>query len=398
MCLTQTNVERRFSLKNNDIQKNPLSGKKIALFILYITIALLLFFTVLSMNDLPAIGEQLKKVDFKYVLLAVLMVLLYLATYPLSLCILTKARKCDIKMSTTYTIAMTEHFFNGITPLATGGQPFQAHAFSKSKIKISESTGLLLTNLIIYMFVTTAFSFLGLFFFKTLVSSAEPWWIPIIIIGYTLNFLMCLFIVSLGASTKLRNGLVRFIYFLCKFRIFRWLKPRAESLKAYFEQVQAAFDDLVKKKKYFILATVTKIISFSFLYSSPFFILLSMGVPATASHHFLTLAGTSFAVTAVGFVPTPGASGGVEGSAGQVFKSIILFISGESIIASLSAVANGVMLIWRLMSYYVVMLISLIFYIILEVYYSKKAKKAKAEVNEAPADEASEEQEPSTTV
>ena len=314
------------------------------------------------------------------------MVLLYLASYPLSLCILTKARKCKIKMSTTYTIAMTEHFFNGITPLATGGQPFQAHSFTKSKVKISESTGLLLTNLIIYMSVTTAFSFLGLFCFDTLVSSADVWWIPIIIIGYSLNFMMMVLMIALGASTKLRNGLVRFIHFLCKFRIFRWLRPKADDLKTYFEQVQEAFHDLTKKKGAFLLAVLTKIVSFTFLYSSSFFILLAMGVPATGSHHFLTLAGTSFAMTAVGFLPTPGASGGVEGSAGQVFKSIIIFIAGESIIATSSAIANGVMLIWRLLSYYTVMVISLLFYIGLEIYFAQKAKAAKAQASEEALD------------
>lgn len=374
-------------MKNNDTQKNPLNGKKIALFVLYTIIALLLFFTVLSMNDLSAIGEQLKTVDFRYILLALLMILLYLAFYPLSLCILTKARGCDIKMSTTYTIAMTEHFFNGITPLATGGQPFQAHSYSKSKVKISESTGLLLTNLIIYMIVTTGYSCLGLFVFDTLVSAAESWWIPIIIIGYALNFLVLIVMVLLGTSVKLRAGLVRFIYFLCKFKLFRWLRPKAESLKTYFEQVQEAFYDLTKKKRAFTLALITKIISFAFLYSSSFFILLAMDIPATPSHLFLTLAGTSFAITAVGFLPTPGASGGVEGSAGQVFKSIIVFITGGSVLLEASAIANGVMLIWRLLSYYVVMLISLMFYIGLEIYYAKKAKKAKAEQESAIEEE-----------
>ena len=135
----------------NTQQKHPLNKKKIALFVIYAVVALLLLVTVLSFNDLPAIIEELKSVDVKYVLLALACVLGYLALYPLSLCILTKARNCDIKMSTTYSIAMTEHFFNGITPLATGGQPFQAHSFSRAKVKISESTGLLLTNLIIYM-------------------------------------------------------------------------------------------------------------------------------------------------------------------------------------------------------------------------------------------------------
>ncbi len=356
--------------------KHPLNAKKIILFVIYSLIAICLLVTVLSFNDLPAIFEQLKTVDFKYIWLALLMVLAYLVTYPLSLCVLTKSRGCDIKMSTTYTIAMTEHFFNGITPLATGGQPFQAHSYSRAKIKISESTSLLLINLLIYMAVTTAFSFTGLFFFKTLTIGVDKWWLPIIVIGYSLNFLMLVIIALLGNSQKVRALLIRFVAFLCKFRIFKWLRPKKESIENYFEQVQMAFRDLTKKKGHLTLAIITKIISFAFLYASTFFILLAMHIPVRANNLFLTIAGTSFAITAVGFIPTPGASGGVEGSAGQVFKSIIIFVVGGSF-ASASAVANGVMLIWRLLSYYFVMLISLLFYIALEIYFSKKEKNRK---------------------
>ncbi|MBO5373816.1 MAG: flippase-like domain-containing protein [Clostridia bacterium] len=336
--------------------QNPLNAKKIVLFVVYSLIAICLLVTVLSFNDLPAIFEQLRAVDFKYILLALLMVLAYLATYPLSLCILTKSRGCEIKASTTYTIAMTEHFFNGITPLATGGQPFQAHSYSRARVKISESTGLLLANLVIYMGVTTAFSLTGVFFLKELTSGIDKWWIPIIIVGYSLNFLMFVLIFSLGNSEKLRALLVKFISFLCKFRIFKWLRPKKESIQNYFEQVQSAFHDLTKKKGALALAILTKVISFTFLYSSSFFILLAMNIPVTPAQLFLTISGTSFALTAVGFIPTPGASGGVEGSAGQVFKSIIIFITGGTL-AGASVIANGVILIWRLLRYYFVMLI-----------------------------------------
>ena len=89
----------------------------------------------------------------------------------------------------------------------------------------------------------------------------------------------------------------------------------------------------------------------------------------------MILSGTSFAITAVSFIPTPGASGGVEGSAGQVFKSIIISVMGTSVIHTAAATANGVMLIWRLLSYYLVLLVSLAFAIGLEIYFKNKAKK-----------------------
>ena len=67
----------------------------------------------------------------------------------------------------------------------------------------------------------------------------------------------------------------------------------------------------------------------------------------------------------------------LEGSAGQVFKSIIINLVGASIVPVAAATANGVMLIWRLLSYYFVMLISLLFVIVLEFYFNKKARAAR---------------------
>lgn len=363
----------------NHTEKHPLSAKKIAILIIYAVIAICLLFTVLSFNDLPGIMKQLEKVNYWYIMLGVLMVLLYMACYPISLCLLTKARKCDIKMSTTYSIAMTEHFFNGITPLATGGQPFQAHSYTRAKVKISESTGLLLTNLLIYMIVTTGFSLTGLFFFSTLTEHIDPWWIPIIIVGYSLNFMVLVVIFLLGTSSKVRGALMRCIRFICKISFLKRFESKADRLQSYFENVQSSFKNLMHNKRCFILALLSKILSFAFLYSSSFFILLAMGITVSIGEWFMILAGTSFAITAVGFIPTPGASGGVEGSAGQVFKSIIIHVMGVSIVPMAANMANGVMLIWRLLSYYLVMLISLLFYIGIEVYFNKKARKERLE-------------------
>jgi uncharacterized protein (TIRG00374 family) len=359
---------------DKNTQKNPLNGKKIALFIVYAIVAVLLLITVLSFNDLPSIIEQLKTVNYTYVALAVLMVAIYLALYPLSLCILAKARKVKASTGSTYCIAMTEHFFNGITPWATGGQPFQAHSFTKVNVKLSESTGLLLANLVIYMIATNGLSLFGLFFLDTLTSSIDSWWLPIIAAGYTINFSILAIMIILGRSKTVRGWLVRFVRFVCKFKALRKFESKADELEEYFVQVQDAFADLLKQKKHFFFALLTKILAHVFYYGASYFILMSFGVPVDPSHLFLIVTGTSFALTAVGFFPTPGASGGVEGSTGQVFKSIILYIAGGASVSAVVATANGVMLIWRLLSYYFIMLVSILFYIGLEVYFAKRNK------------------------
>ena len=369
----------------NKSQKHPLNAKKIALFVLYGIIALCLLFAVLSFNDLPAIFEAIRTVKQEYVLLSFLSILIYMAIYPLSLCILARVRGIDVSLPTTYVIASTEHFFNCITPLATGGQPFQAHSFYRVKVKVSESTGLLLTNLLIFMISTTFYSVVGLFFWRELTAHIDVLWKVVIIVGYSLNFLVTILIFTLGASVRLREWLIRAICFFARFKPLSWLKDKAEGVRLYFEQVQEAFGDLTRKKSHFLLALFTKIMAFAFLYGSTYFAVLSMGVAADASEIPLILFGAAFAITAVGFVPTPGASGGVEGAAGQVFKSIVIILSGASVIPTSHVLANGVMLIWRLASYYFVIAVSLIFYIGLEAHLRNKEKR-----NGNPKDEEAE--------
>lgn len=359
---------------DNNVQKNPLNGKKIALFVVYALIAVLLMITVLSFNDFPSIMEQLQSVEYSFVLIAALMVVAYLAVYPLSLCILAKARNVKAPSKITYSIAMTEHFFNGITPWATGGQPFQAYSFTKVNVKLSESTGLLLANLVIYMIATNSLSLFGLFYLDTIIASMDSWWLPIVFAGYTINFSILAIMIILGRSKTVRGWLVRFVRFVCKFKALNKFESKADELEIYFVQVQEAFADLLKKKKHFIFAVLSKILAHVFYYGASYFIIMSFGISVEPSHFFLIMTGTSFALTAVGFFPTPGASGGVEGSTGQVFKSIIIFITGGTTVSAVVATANGVMLIWRLLSYYFIMLVSLLFYIGLEIYFAKRNK------------------------
>lgn len=359
----------------NNTQKNPLNKKKIVLFIVYSIVAICLFMTVLSINDLDAISKQLETVKIEYVFYAFLMIMAFALIFPLSLCILTKARGTNIKMSTTYSIAMTEHFFNGVTPLSTGGQPFQVYSYYRAKVKLSESTGLLLTNLLVYMIVTTAFALVGLFYFDIFLAHMDKWWVPVVIIGYILDVLILVITFSLGASKTIRNLLMKLVNAICKIRIFRKLQPKAKALEEYFEQVQEAFHYLTKKKGAFVLALVSKAIAYAFYYGASYFILLAFGVPMHAENLLLSISATAFSITAVGFIPTPGASGGVEGAMGQIYRSIVIFITGGAVFATATAVASGVMLIWRLLSYYLLMLISLAFYIGLEVVFNKNARK-----------------------
>ena len=101
-------------------------------------------------------------------------------------------------------------------------------------------------------------------------------------------------------------------------------------------------------------------------YLVTFFILLALEINVCASDIFFIICGSSFAITMTVFVPTPGSSGGIE----FAFKSVFATIAA----GAAAAVAYSGMLIWRLLTYYLVMLVSLCFYAAFEISQAKKKK------------------------
>jgi len=339
--------------------------KKIGIYILYAAVTIFILAIVLSLGDIGEIFETMRTADFRYILLALLCLIIYMALYPLSLCILTKARGCEIRMRDTYNIAMTEHFFNGITPFATGGQPFQAYAYSKRGVKVSESTSLLLMNFMVFMLVTNGFAACALFYFQRFVTDGAM--AAIAVVGFGINFTVLAFTFIIATNKWVCKALSKFVAFLCKFKwIAKFLAPKAESLNEYFVQVQEAFAALIKKKGAFLLALFTKILSMAAYYMTTFFILRALYIDVPMSEIFFVICGTSFAITMVVFLPTPGSSGGIE----FAFKSVFATLAA----GAAASVAYGGMLIWRLLTYYLVMLISLLFYIYFEIQISKQGK------------------------
>jgi len=350
---------------------------KIAVYVLYGAITVLFLFAILSFNDIGSIIAEIKNANERYILLSFLSILAYVALYPLSLCILTKAHGCGIKASSTYGIAMTEHFFNGITPFATGGQPFQVYAFAKAKVKPTDSTCLLLMNFMVFMLVTNGFAVCALFYFNKFISNGTM--AVIAVIGFTMNFIVLAITFLIATSHKVSELFSRIVDFFCRFKwIEHFLGGKKESLKEYFVNVQKAFRELKRKKCAFFLALFTKVLSMAAYYLTTFFILLALGVSVTASDIFFVICGTSFAVTMVVFLPTPGSSGGIEFAFKTVFASLAA--------GAAASVAYGGMLIWRLLSYYLVMLISLVFYILLEIGFRKVKTRNLSANGEANAD------------
>ncbi len=93
-------------------EKNKYSFKSILNKIilgLAITILILLLIIFLT-TDINAIKAAFANINIGYLFAAIGLTVLYFLLSPITTCILTKAKKCDISMLDTFLIGNTEHF------------------------------------------------------------------------------------------------------------------------------------------------------------------------------------------------------------------------------------------------------------------------------------------------
>jgi uncharacterized protein (TIRG00374 family) len=328
-----------------------------------ITIAILAL--VVCLNDFDDTIAVLQQANGTYIWYSIVFVLAYFILYPIPLCMLTKHINKDAKFWRIYIIGSTEHFFNDITPFATGGQPFQAYAMKKTGVPVRQSTGILLMNYIVFMLVTNSFALVSLYFYQQFTENISnlTW---IVIVGFSINFLVLVMFFVMAYSRHFRDGSIRLILKITRNKKKIKEKGEKEAIKVeeYFASAQDAAQELLKSPFLLISTFLIKAVTMAIYYAIPFFIIMAM-VANTAPEYLeqcteyiiYIMAATSFASTIVVWVPTPGASGGIE----FAFQKIFSTVPGIS-----SAIAMSSMLIWRLITYYGVALLSCLGYFISE--------------------------------
>ena len=354
-----------------EYKKSKLIRNAIFAFVIIAAATLIL----MSQSDLKGIFDVIKTVDYRYLLAAFGVLVAYFILNLVGIYILAKHRKVKIKTRDLFLIGGTEPFFNGITPFATGGQPFQVYALHRKGVSLDDGTAILVMNFITFMISTNIFAIASLVYYEQFVSKI-PNFTWIVIMGFVINFSVLVLMFSLALSKKLRNGCCHAIDWLAHKKMFaKMLNGKQEVFNNYFDGMQAGCMELLHKPSVLIGCIGSKLASLVFYYAIPFFVLKAVSAPVTISNLLYIILGTSFAVTMVVWVPTPGGTGGME----LAFFSIFLTIEGMN-----QSLAASSMALWRLYTYYFLMIVGFVFYIILEVLDSKERKARDLALRAAP--------------
>lgn len=330
--------------------------------VLVFAILVVLIILLCSLGDIKAIWNVLStQTNYLYIGICALLAILYCLFIQASLTVIIRKKYNGIGIIDSMYIAGSEFFFNGVTPFSSGGQPFQAYALKQKNMKLSDSTSALLLNFLIYQIVLNLFSIVCMSLYFTRIKEQVDNFIWLLIVGFSINLLIMLFLIGIGTIKSIGNLFVKLLVLLSKIKFLnKILSSKIEPFKIYIQETQDAFKEMYKYKGTVLVSFILKAIGLFVYYSIPFFIFWAIGVKIDMENLFYVVAMTSFALTISIWIPTPGASGGAELAFTTLFVGLL---TGYSDINNLTM--SG-MLLWRLITYYFLMAYGFVMYILFE--------------------------------
>ncbi len=298
-----------------------------------------------SNQEFPQILLAIRRVNFSYLAFACLLMGGYWLLNAGILKTLFHRNSNALNWKNAIQLTMVGQYYSAITPFASGGQPAQILSMSAKEIPIGRATSLLMVKFLIYQ-VTVVLYALGFFlwqyhYIQRTLAGSFAW----ILLGLALNGLLILLIVlALLKRDWMEAKLMRLVDFIgsrrANFQTESWKEKINRSLSDYetsAKEVQAA-PKIAGKVFLLTLLQLTAYFAVSWA------IYRSFGLSQIGVARILALQALLY--MAISFIPTPGNAGASEGGFLVIFH---LLFTGATLMPA--------MLLWRLITYYLNLLI-----------------------------------------
>lgn len=320
-------INKNDTLENIEI-KNPKSRSKKSTFfkILFILINFLTIGIILSieiskgdMIDLSSVSTVLSE-NIIWLIFAIGIFFIKFMADSLTYFFLIMNVTGEHRLKLSMKVALIGKYGDGITPLSTGGQPFQLFYLNKYNIELSKGAGLTLTKSAVRII---GFTLTMLFFFVFFSQEGNGVIKITAYLGLLINSTFPIIIILFSINRKWGESLTRFI--IKKLHKYKFVKDYDKTLDYWTNKV----DDMLKSIKYF---STHKVLFFTLLFLSvieiitlasvPYFVYRSFGGDGNISFIFM-LVSTMYVMSAALISPTPGTSGAAEASFYAIFESVI---------------------------------------------------------------------------
>ena len=325
---------------------------------IFLKISFLLIFTFLSLylvfkDDYKEVYQILKTSSLPYVLLAILMMLIVFFIDGLILTILANLFQKGYKLYRGILNQQYNVFFNGITPLATGGQPFQIYLFKKQGITIANGIAIIFIYFVLYKVTVLSFSLFALIYnyprLNDLIDQTQYNLLFILVISFCLIAFLSILVILIAYLPIFKKLFEKIIELLAKIKIIKNVDAAKQTLNEKIILIRHNATHIFTNWKTILSLLGLMFLRFFVLYSIPFISFYAVNCKLDFKYFLDSISLASYTSLISGVFPSPGGSIGVEFAYTYVFKG---FFATKINTLDVDATIKGSLLIWRTITFY----------------------------------------------
>ncbi len=328
-----------------------------------VTIIVILLILLFGSSPLEDIGEALRGFNIWWLLACIGALLLYWLMDGLLLHDITAYMYKREPLLQSIKIGLIGLYYCALTPSSTGGQPMQVVYMKRNKVPVGTATCIVCIKFVVY-----ELSLCTIYIAAMLVRGADyynnhnqAFWLAAL--GFAVNLVAVFFIILTIVNKKLvlkaGSWIIRV---LGRIKIIKKKENTLEGFEKTIDDYHTAASYISRYKLRALGSYLISVLNLAFLFVIPYLIYLSFGRPNGYMLFDVFIMG-AFLFLAVSFVPLPGAVGASEGGFMLFFGP---FFGAGTVIA---------MLIWRFLTYYLMLIIGSVLVVFDEVFSIRKAKK-----------------------
>ena len=308
-------------------------------------------------EDLESMTDAIKEADIKWLIPGAVLVLFFIWGESVILWYMLKSFGIRLKRRICFLFSSAGFFFSCITPSASGGQPAQVYFMKKEKIPIPVATVILMVVTITYKLVLVAIGLGIVCFGHGFLHRYLEGILPVFYLGLGLNVFCVTFMTVLVFHPVLTEFILqKGLVVLERLRFVRHKKERGRKLSESMEVYRGTALYLRKHAHVLLWVMVITFVQRLALFMVTWTVYRAFGMRGTSMGDVMLL--QAVISVSVDMLPLPGGMGLSEALFLRIFPSIF----GEVLLPA--------MILSRGLGYYSQLVISAVFTVAAQVYYS----------------------------
>ncbi|MBQ3274263.1 MAG: flippase-like domain-containing protein [Christensenellaceae bacterium] len=259
-------------------------------------------------------------------------------------------------------IGMIGLYYCALTPSATGGQPVQVMHMSREKIPVGTGTCIVLIKFIAYALTTITYYLIALAFLNGFYMEHYPAMYWLSLAGF---LIMCGMIFLVIFTIVKKDGMINFGkkiigLFSTKIKVIKDPDEAIENFTKVIEDYAQAGRYIIKHKRRALGSYGISMLNFFFYFALTYFIYKSFNMDEETFPMIMML--QSLLYSAINYFPTPGGAGMSESGFYVIFSAFFP-----------SNLAFAAMLIWRVFTYYLILVVGTLIVIFDEAFNIKRS-------------------------